>query len=161
MAKYIQKAIDRLHLAYETGLAAQLRDVETQEGIAVDSLTDPVDFLKVFHPNDNRSPLIMIDDVGAAYADAAGQRNRIMGVDCGVLFSFRAGIDREAGKLFIRRYVTAMVQVIEADPILGGNEAAIIGRIDTATDDSKISGQDESSSKFYVLMEVSVRVHSP
>ncbi len=162
MAKFIQKAVDALHTTFDTKLIAELRDVETQEGLASGELTDPNDVIKVFNPHDNRSPLIMVDDVGMEFdRDVAGQRNNVMGVDCGVMLSFRGGLDREAGKLFVRRYITAMIQTIQNNAVLGGNEAAVIGRIDTATDDAKLSGQDESATRHYALMEVNVRVHSP
>lgn len=157
-ARYIQKAVDSLHTTINAGLAAQLRAVETSESLSAGALTDPVDVVKARLPMDNRSPLVQIFDETWAHDLAAGQRHDIIMTVCNVVITtLSQDVDLEAAELFMRRYVTAMIETVAEDPTLGGSAmSAVI----TGGDSAAVVG-DQSASRLAHVLEVEVRTHTP
>ena len=156
MSRYETAAVDALHTQVSAQLATQLAAVETDEGIAAGSLTQPISILKNRAPNDNISPLMRI------YSDGAGtfdQRNHLYVVDCiiDLGYKFPTGTDLAALELFMRRYLDAMRRCVLADQTLGG--AACQALIEEASDDS--GDGDTSETRRVATLAVIVTVHSP
>ena len=156
-ARYIQKAVDSLHTTIDDGIAAQLRAVETSESLSAGALTDPQDVVKARLPMDNRSPLVQVFEETWAHDIAAGQRHDIITTFCNVVITtLSPDVDLEVAELFMRRYVTAMIETIATDPTLGGSamSAVVTGGASAA-----IVG-DNSASRLAHVLEVEVRTHT-
>ena len=136
--RYIDAAITHLRDFINTNLPAQLRAVETEQGLTASSLTDPEDVLKHRAPFDNRSPLVEIFEESWAFIDI---RNKLISTDCTVALHHMGDADLEAGEIFGRRYMTAIIQCVLSDTTLGGkvvtiiptDGASVVGRGDNAT----------------------------
>lgn len=126
MPKYEQRAVDALHAVFTAGFATQLRAVETDEGLSSGALTDPQAYIRAFVPSDNRTPLIQIYAEGGEPLGDSGNRQNLSMIDCTVVATYGATSDMEAAERFMGRYLTAMIQLVRANPRLG-NAAGIIG----------------------------------
>lgn len=158
MARLLQKAVDSLHATIATGIASQLRTVETDEGLAVGELTDPVEVARARIAKDNRTPLIQVFDENWSFDHAAGQRHRIMTTACSVVLTTLAqDADLDAMELFQRRYVTALIETIAQDPTLGG---AAVSAVVRGGDSAAMIG-DNSASRLAHVLDVEVRTHTP
>lgn len=153
MTRFAQRAVEALHAAFESGLVAQLRAVETAQGLESGELTNPRRIALAQLVNDNASPLVQIFDEGGTWVS---QRQDVMAIDCTVAVSWTSGTDLEEGELFGRRYLTALVQVIEEDPSLGGEVVAALLK----DYDRSIFG-DQSSTRHVRALGVEVRIHTP
>lgn len=157
-ARYIQKAVDSLHATINAGIATQLRAVETSESLTTNALTDPVDVVKARLPMDNRTPLIQVFEETWSHDTKAGQRHSIITTFCNVvLTTLSTDVDLEAAELFMRRYVTAMIETIAADPTLGGSAMSAI----ITGGDSAAAVGDQSASRLAHVLEVEVRTSTP
>tara|TARA_Y100001938_G_scaffold148335_2_gene231710 strand:- start:97 stop:576 length:480 start_codon:yes stop_codon:yes gene_type:complete len=157
-ARYVQKAVDSLHTTINGGIATQLRAVETSEGLTSGALTDPEAVVKARMPLDNRTPLIQVFDESWAHDAEAGQRHDMITTFCNVvLTTFSQDTDLEAAELFMRRYITAMIETIATDPTLGG---AAMSAVVTGGDSAAVIG-DKSASRLAHVLEVEVRTHTP
>ena len=157
-ARYIQKAVDALHTTIDGGIAAQLRAVETSESLTSGALTDPQDVVKARLPMDNRSPLVQVFEESWAHDTDAGQRHSMITTFCNVVITtLSQDADLEAAELFMRRYVTAAIETVAADPSLGGSAMSAIV---TGGDSAAVIG-DQSASRFAHVLEVEVRTHTP
>ena len=157
-ARYIQKAVDALHNTISGGIAAQLRAVETSESLSTNALTDPQAVVKARMPLDNRSPMVQVFEETWAHDMAAGQRHRIITTNCNVVITTLShDADLEAAELFVRRYVTAMVETIANDPTLGG---AAMSAVIMGGDSAAFVG-DQSASRIAHVLDVEVRTHTP
>lgn len=150
--QYVDKAVVKLKDFIESNLPTQLRAVESAQSLTASSLTDPVEVIGNRAPFDNRSPLVEVYDENWDFIDL---NNKIISVDCTVTVSFISDADIGAGELFMRRYVTAVINTIMADPTLGGQVVAAI-----LTDGSPaISRGDNALTRFVYAQGVEVHVH--
>lgn len=120
MSRYIEQALDPLHSQIETRIAAKLDDVESDESLTAGSLENPLDVLKFEAPQDLRSPLIQVFDIGARPYGADGQRHGLYEVACRVRAQVANDGDAEAGEEKARRYSDAVKRSILHDATLGG-----------------------------------------
>lgn len=152
--KYIDRAVTQLAARITAQLPTYLRNVETDQGLAVDSLTDPVGVGKARLPFDARSPFVEVFDERWDYESFS---NRIMVVDCTVAIHYVGDADIEATEIFMRRYMTALLRMIEADATLGGTVEAAI-----PTDGQSAVARGPDSATHYVYAQgVEVRLHQP
>ena len=152
VARYTERAVDALHTYVSTNYATQLRDVETDQGLDANSLTDPVAYLKFRAPFDNRSPLVQIYEEGWRFED---QRNNLLIVDCAIEIMFHGATDLASGELRMRRYLTALYQTIAVDPLL--NDAAVTGALWLDGAAGEIIG-DTSATRHIIAQGIQVRV---
>ena len=148
--QYTDLAVLKLAEYVDANLPAKLRAVETAQGLTADSLTDPVEVIKHRVPFDNRSPLVEVYDDGWDFVD---QNNRLLAVDCTVTVSFMGDADIGAGEAFMRRYMTALINTLTADPTLGGSVVSAI-----LTDGSPAISRGDSAATRYVYAQ-GVEVH--
>lgn len=116
--KYGDKAIANLLSYYETNLPTYLRAVETAQSLCASSLADPVDYIPAYVPDDTRSPLFQVFTLSGESLDP---RNQLYLYDCVINVGYSSDADIEAGQLFMRRYMTALIDTLVADRTLGGN----------------------------------------
>lgn len=154
MSRYAQKAVDALHATFASGFAEELRLIETEESLDEGELRDPVDYVKAFTPADNRSPLVQIYELSGV---PISHRNRLTAVECTVAVTYNGGTDIEADELRMRRYLTAMIRVIELDTTLGGR---VTGAIWTDFERG-LNIIDEASTRHVRALGVEMRVHDP
>lgn len=143
MSRRVEKAVNALHTVYSSGLAAQLRAVETESGMAVGSLKDPVKIVKYRAPLDNTSPLLQIYEEGFNFYD---QRHDLVTVDCSIVLSWNGSTDLLANEVFMRRYVDAIMRVIFADYTLGGQA---VQAVVTQGEAAKIEGDQSTTRHLY------------
>lgn len=154
MGQWCQEAVDRLHAFVSANFATYLRTVETADGLAAGSLTNPSAYVKARIPGDNRSPLVQIYEEGW---EMKNQRNRLYSVECTIVMSRLGDVRVESNEEFIRRYERAMIETIVdnatlgstviAAMVLGGEAAAGIG--------------DASVIRQVKTLDVMVDLHSP
>jgi len=115
--KYGDKAVAKLLAWVQAQLPAQLRLVETAQSLTTNSLTDPVDYVAAKVPEDYRSPLIQIycDD-----GDSTDPMNSLYRYRCTVHLGYCNDADPVGGQLFMRRYMTAMLDTIRTDRTFSG-----------------------------------------
>ncbi len=148
---WIDKAVVTLAAYVAANLPAKLRAVEVAQGLTTDSLTDPVAVLSYRVPFDNRAPLVEVYDEGWSFVNVL---NKIVKVDCTITISFVGGSDVGAGEAFMRRYISAVIDLIVGAPTLGN---AVIAA--TPTDGSPaIARGDDSSTRFVYSQGVDVHV---
>ena len=121
--KYIDKAVLKLATFINTNLPAKLREVETAQSLTTDSLTDPVAVVQHRAPFDNRSPLIEVFDEGWDFIDHI---NKLISVDCTIALSYVGDASVQNGEIFMRRYMTAVLDTLMADTTLGSTVVAAI-----------------------------------
>ena len=150
--RFIDKAVEQTATYLTDNLPAKLRAVETELGLTADSLTDPVAVVSHRVPFDNRSPLLEVFEEGWSWT---AQANRMMAVDLTVAISDVSDADIGAGEVFMRRYITALIDTFHADQTLGGTVTAAI-----LTDGSSaVARGDSSASRFVYTQGVEVRVN--
>ena len=152
--KYADRAIAELAAWLTAQLPAQLRQVETDQGLTPSSLTDPVAVVKARVPSDNRSPLIEVFEESWDYIDF---RQRLLSVDCSIVCSFTHDADISAGELFVRRYLTALLRTLEQDATFGGKVEACIPRDGSS---AMIQGA-QSETREVFAQGVEIRLHQP
>lgn len=149
--RYVDKAVEKLAAFIAANLPTQLRAVETAQSLAASSLEDPVAVLNHRAPFDNRSPLVEVFEERWDFVDL---NNKILAADLTVAFTFIGGPDLGEGEKTLRRYATALIDCITANPTLGGE--VIVAML---TDGSSAVGRgDNSSTKFVFTQGVEVHV---
>lgn len=152
--KYVDRAVKQVAAFIRANLPTQLRQVETDQGLTANSLTDPVEVVEARVPFDTRSPLIEVYEESGVYESFS---ERLMVVDCSVVCSFTHDANVAAGELFVRRYMTALLRTMEQDATLGGTvNAAIPIDIESAV---IRSAPGETTEAF--ALGVQVRLHQP
>lgn len=120
--RYVERAVARLASYIESNLATELRAIETAQGLASGAIRDPVAYVPGRVPNDNR-PIVEVYETSWNHLDHAQQ---LMSVSCEVLVTHLGDADVLAGQLTLRRYATALADIIHDDPTLGGTVAVAI-----------------------------------
>lgn len=136
-SEFLDRAVDALADIFDSGLAAQLRLVETEAGIAANSLTDPEEIVRGQVPWDPRSPLIQIYDVSWETID---QRNNLWRVSLACVLTHVGAPDITSGKLFARRYMAAIKRLILSDPTAGDQLVGVY-----LTDGASSAGEGDNS----------------
>jgi len=150
--QFIDRAITNLASYISSNLATKLRAVETAQSLTTNSLTDPVAVVKARIPFDNRSPLVEVFDQSWSMLDHI---NKLQAVNCTVAISHICDANLENGEIFMRRYMTALINVLQTDSTLGGTVTTAI-----LTDGSSaVSRGDTSTTRMIYTQGVSVHVH--
>jgi len=152
--KYGDKALVKLADYFDSNFATSLRTVETAQGLASGALTDPVEIVRPMVADDGRAPLmeIYLND-----GEPVDHKNGITVYDCTITVTYHGDADVAAGSLFMRRYMTAVVDTIADDRSLGGTVQAAI---DLDQGFRVIHGKD-SPTKHVIALGVEVHVHDP
>jgi len=148
--QYGDRAVAELLSYYETNLQTYLTAVETAQSLSTGAMTPPLDYLPGRMPDDLRSPLLQVYCDGGAAAD---HRNALHSYNCGVLVTYASDADIEAGQLFMRRYMTALVACLAADRTLGDN---VVQAIDGEQNFFSESGDGTTSHSIDLSIEVMV-----
>lgn len=118
---YVALAVDSMAAHHVTNLETELRQVETDNSLTANALTDPEAYVKYRAPFDNRSPIIQIYDEGGGPAEGDGsQRTGIFSFRILVVLLYAGEGDFEINEVFVRRYATAMLRTVLKDITLGG-----------------------------------------
>lgn len=155
MARHVSLAVQRLYATVNSNLATELAAVETEESLVAGSLTVPADILRYRAPMHHTSPMIEVFDEGFTYDS---QRQRLMDIECIIRISYQGGEDLDATELFMRRYVTAVIQVIETTPGLGDVESyqAVV-----VAGEADVQPGSDSASWYRYSINVTVSTCSP
>ncbi len=129
--KYADRAVAALLAYVEAGLPTALRAVETAQSLTTNTITNPVDYVPARVPADTRSPLVEIwaKSGGRLPEDECG-RNNIFGYDCTIRLACNSDANTETGPKRIRQYMTALLDLIDADNTLSA-ATRIVHTIDT------------------------------
>jgi hypothetical protein len=150
--RYAERAVEALSAYLEAHLPSYLRSVEEAQALALDSLADPVAYLRGEVHNDNRSPLVEVWTEGG---DASDQPERLWYYDATAVLSFSGDADVIGGQLRARRYLTAIAECLHADRTLDGAvESCIESKHDLA-----YARNDNSETRHAIAVTVEVRVH--
>ena len=150
--RYIEKAAKLLHAYIESQFETELTAIETEQSLDSGTLTAPVDYVLGNVPDDNRVPLVEVYGEDGEYED---QRNSIYVAFCNVAISYASDCSLEAGKLMVRRYVTALLNTIRDNPSLSsGVIQCILG-----AGDFEASRGDDSTTRLTYEQPVEVWIH--
>jgi len=152
--KYGDRAVEALTAYVEDNLATYLTAVETAQSLTAGAMTPPVAYIASLIANDPRSPVVMVDCDGG---DVENWGDNLHTYDCLVVLAFSGDANVVTGEAKARRYMTAMVDCIRADPTLG---AAVEYAEATSQDfDAEIDG--DKMIRHAIGLGVLVRIHEP
>ena len=114
--RYADRAVRKLAAYLQSSVPTALRAIETEEELAANYLVNPVSYLRARAPLDARSPAIYVFDEDGR---ATSQRERLFEVDCTVGIVKVGPPDLVTLEDDLRRYLSAVINVISADPRLG------------------------------------------
>ncbi len=147
-------------------LVAQLRLVETAQGLAANTIENPVEFLRFFAPMRKVCPSIQIYPSEGAFDHAiAGQRNHRMGVDLDIAVVWNIGLDgSNAHHLY--KYITAIIEMFENTPSLVsrnslGNRYGVSKTKVNNISFGNFFGPDENVQRLVGIVKVTVDCHNP
>jgi len=145
-AHYIELAVDSLHDRFVSRLEDELTIVEGEAGLSAGDLAAPGAYYKYPSPRDNVSPLIQVyDRPGVREISPC---NGPWSVPCAVILSYSGDADIGATRVFVRRYITAMLRVVSKDHTLGGT---VIQAFFTSSDSQHLEGDLSSTRHHYAL----------
>jgi hypothetical protein len=151
---FVELAIDALHSVVSLGFTAQLRAVETAQSLTPNSLPDPVAYVPARVEWDNRVPIIGVYDDGFSMIH---QRESYVSVDATIAIAVNSPTDIISGAVTLRRYVTALIRLIESNKTLANRvSACLIGKGAT----TGVIG-DAAACRLIYLIPVEIRTHSP
>lgn len=158
----IDKAVTELAAYIEANLAAELRQVETDQGLVADSLGSWSGIVRAFnlytHQGGDGQPEIQVYDL---QADLPSQRHDLMAVQCAVdiIWTATSG-DPEAAEDFGRRWATALYRCV-ANVANRHPQSSNSGVVFLVTGFDRATEAYESTMRHARSMGVEVRVHSP
>lgn len=141
---YAQKAVAALYDRHVAQLPTELAAVETEQSLAAGALAEPEAYLDHRAIYDNRSPLIQVYDEGVAEGD---DRAGVWIVPCTVVLSYLGGTNLSANELFVRRYLTALMRVVQKDPTLGSTSITLVDFVNV--DAARVEGDRAASRHLY------------
>lgn len=152
--QYADLAVTALVDKLTANFSAQLRAVEAGLGLDDGALGDPVDIVAADIERDNRVPLIGVWDDGL---DPINQRAGLWSVDCTIGMTQVGDADVDANAARLRRWVSALINMIRADPSLGNRVISAIIK------PGSVAGSfgDQSATRLAYLFPVEVRVSAP
>jgi hypothetical protein len=118
-------AVEALAAALEAGMATQIAAIETEQSLTSGTIPAIVDVVRSDDPDDDRSSLIHVFDLSA---ESDGYDDSEWTVVCGADVSYVGDAEKESGEVMARRYATAMVKTVKANPTLTTRavEAAVV-----------------------------------
>lgn len=152
--KYADKAVAKLLAWYEAQLQTYLTATETAQSLAAGSLTAPVDYVAGQFQEDTRTPLLLVScDSGDTEDWNAG----VYSYDCAVSLMYSSDANIEAGQLFMRRYMTALIDTVRADHTLGGTVAQAL-----EMDQSLFSEKSaDAVTRHAIALGIEIKLHEP
>lgn len=159
--QYEEAAVDAMvKVLASTQLTASLRAVEADRGQAPRSLPDPVAVVDAFLPNDNRSPLIQVYQDDGEMVD---QREGLYAANLVVALSYSGDTDMVANERLMRRYLSAIINTIRANPLLRyptvGDAPQVIAAL--IGPNNRVVFGDDSATRNHKGLAVQVRVQTP
>lgn len=137
-----------------------LRALEVDRGLAPRSLPDPVAVVDAFLPNDNRSPLIQVyqDD-----GDMLDQKEGLYASQAVVAVSYSGDTDMVANERLMRRYLSALMNTVRANPLLRYPTLADAPQVVAALlgPNNRVIFGDDSATRNHKGLAVQVRVQTP
>ena len=120
MARYSSTAVNALYTLINSGIAAKLTTVETENSLTAGDLPAPT-VIKHFAPFDPRVPLIQIfvEEFSPDQA-TGGQRNGVYNVQCKTVLTYKGDAELATHEIRVQLYAEALIRVVLADPTLGG-----------------------------------------
>lgn len=149
--KYTDKAVSLLLAYVQSNLPAQLRLVETAQGLAANSLKDPEAYLDAQVSNDGSSPIILIyprDEQPQSYEGSITYCN------LEIFVGYAGDADVLTGERYVRRVVTALRDLIRANRT---SNAAGLPLIDGAAQYE--SGASENDATYHTV-RLAVEAHA-
>lgn len=119
--QYADKAIAGLYAYLSANLPTYIAAVETAQGLAVGALGRP-EYLDAEHEDDNREIVLVYSESSNEFEGEL----KLATHNCVAAWHFHSDADLDAGKLKGRRIMTAMKNVIDADPTLGASVTSAI-----------------------------------
>jgi hypothetical protein len=137
--RWIDRAVNATAEFLETNYPAALRALELREGLVPNSLQDPEAYVRRAAPFDARAPLVEVYDDGWEFLDQ-GHVNTMCAVGVWVYVSYLGDADVEAGNAMVNKYITALLDLVQARFDLDGAVASAImrgGRSEAANGDNE------------------------
>jgi len=108
----------------DTNLATYLRAVETAQGMSSGALTDPVDVIGADLPDcGGETPIVEVwENVGKEITHA----DKFYAYDLTIAVTHAYDADIEAGRRFVRNYMTALLDCLAASPTLSDKVGHVI-----------------------------------
>ncbi len=152
--RYADLAVTSLFEYVQANFTAQLRLLETAQGLSVGDMPDPVSYEDADLPDDGRSPSVEVFCEGGTPED---NRNAIFRYDCVIYLAYSSDADLPTAQKIMRRYATAFVDLVRNDRTLGGLVAqAIEGSLSLHVDRG-----DASQARHALSLDVEVTIHEP
>jgi hypothetical protein len=157
MASWVEHAVDSLEAAIVAGLPAQLTAVETAAGLDVGALPAPGLSVKARVPYEsNKAVTLMTFDLQWAFVAQAGQRNRLMAVECMVAITRHGNSSFEENETRARQYQTALIETLLANPTLSSQVVSAI----ITTGDAGVETNNKRMTQTVSTLTVEVTVRS-
>lgn len=155
--RYADRAVANLLSYFETNLGTHLDAIESAQSLTAGSMTDPVDFVPANVPDDNRSPLFMCYvESGESEAPAVtGVQDIIYVYDCVIAVEYSSDADIEAGQLFMRRYMTALIDCLKTSRTLSDTVTSVLDTSQEFQTETPGTGQ----TRYRIEMNVEVTIH--
>lgn len=153
-ADYIEKAVASVADYLSTNLPAELRQVETDQGLLSGALENPAQVLAYKAVEDTTSPAIQV------YCTSGRQVNPNSGLfvfDIDAIFMLTHNANMGEGATKARRYATAILRCIGKAPTLG---STVSGAFVTDLDPLILQGPDSNLRHLYGF-GLEVTIHSP
>lgn len=120
--RYADRATTLLKAYLQTNLPTYLRAVETAQSLDENTLVNPVAYLDYLSPDDYRSPEVQVwfeDD------EPEDHDNNIEVHTGNIALLYAGDANLQAGQLAMRRYATALKDLIKDNPTLGGQSGIV------------------------------------
>ena len=149
--RFVELAVAKLTAWLNSNFSTHLGQLETDQGLGTESIPRPKAVTAFRAPFDNRSPLMEVFDEGWEFIDYP---NKLLAVDCTVAMTFFGDANLANGELFMRRYVTALIDTILYDSTLNNTVVMAI-----PTDGSSaVSRGDNAQTRHVYTQGVTVHV---
>lgn len=110
--RWIDRAVNATKTFLEANYPAALRALEVRESLIAGTLEDPAAYVPSAMPYDSRTPLVEIYDEGWKFID---QSNGMCAVAVAVVISYLGDAKVEDGAEQIRKYITALIDLIQGN----------------------------------------------
>ena len=120
--RLIDATVTALTSMVAANFATYARALESAQGLAANTLPDPIEVIAANSPDDLRSPLIEVFD---AAARCVNNRMNEWEVTCTIALSFAGDADTAANELMMRRYTTVMIDTLRYSATLSGAITAL------------------------------------
>jgi len=155
VARYSSTAINALYTALNSGIAAKLTTVETENSLAAGALPSPIAVLKRYAPYEQRYPRIEIFEENAdPDGGSGGQRCGQWRIGCKAVFTYKSDADLDTHEVRFRLYVEALIRVLLGDDTLGGLViSTIVQRVEFRQENTESTTVHQAAIDLLVLVQ--------